>query len=564
MTGMRHHAGADPEQVFDVLIIGGGITGAWTALDCSLRGMSTALIEKNDFGSATSMRSSRLLHGGIRYLQQLELAKVRESSRERAFLIRCAPHMVEHLPFIVPTYRGLRQGRGFLFSGMLAYRLLTLGTQAPLTDPATRIPADKALSREQTLAEGLLNSERITGGRVLYEAQMHSSERMTFSVIDTARAFGATTLNYVAMENYCITDHKVTGVQIRNHGSGESNRIQARLVINAAGPWCDSLNQPASLQKLNSGFARGAHIITRPLLGNYAVALPSAFRADGIATRGNRHVFVIPWRGCSLIGTSYLETDAPSEAPTATDSEIDQLIETINAALPQANLSRADIRQSFAGYYPLQSPAIQHGVYQGTGEYQLVDHSVTDHLDGLITALGAKFTTGRRLGELAAQLAEKKLGRASVKSPANPTRRVCLRGGDIADLASFRADCLRRYQVLWSESTCQHLISNYGSRIHEIANLCQNRPDLAQPLVPDRDTIGAQVVWAAQQESVVHLADILFRRTDLCLLGDPGDTVLAYCAQLAGAALEWDREKQRAELELVRIELARSIPTPGN
>ena len=547
------------EQVFDVLVIGGGITGAWTALDCALRGMSTVLIEKNDFGSATSMRSSRLLHGGIRYLQQLELAKVRESSRERAFLIRCAPHMVEHVPFIVPTYHGLRQSRGFLYSGMLAYRLLTLGTQTGLTDPATQIPRDQALSRAQTIAGGALDGENITGGRVLYEAQMNSSERMTLGVIDTARASGAATLNYVAMENYRIGDRKVAGVKARDRVSDRSFEIRSHVVVNAAGPWCDSLNQPASLGRLNTGFARGAHIITRPLLGNYAVALPSTFRADGVATRGNRHIFVIPWRGHSLIGTSYIEADEPSGELVPTDSEIDQLIETVNASVPRANLSRTDVRQSFAGYYPLQNPAIQRGVYQGTGEYQLVDHSITDNLDGLVTALGAKFTTGRRLGEMTAQLVERKLGRH--RSGNNPTKRVRLVGGDINDLAKFRNDSLQQYSALWSEQTCLHLVSSYGTRIDEIAQLCRHRPDLAELLAGGRDTIAAQVVWAAQHESVVHLADILLRRTDLCLLGNPGGVVLERCAQLAGDVLNWSEERRHAELESLRIELGRSIPT---
>jgi glycerol-3-phosphate dehydrogenase len=360
------------------------------------------------------------------------------------------------------------------------------------------------------------------------------------------------------MENYCSGDRKVVGVKVRDRVSNKSFEIRSRVVVNAAGPWCDSLNQTASLHRLNTGFARGAHIITRPLLGNYAVALPSTFRADGVATRGNRHIFVIPWRGYSLIGTSYIEANEPSGELVPTNSEIDQLIETVNASLPQAKLNRADVRQSFAGYYPLQNPAIQRGVYQGTGEYQLVDHSVTDNLDGLVTALGAKFTTGRRLGEMTAQLVQKKLGRQGSRN--NPTRRVRLVGGDINDLAKFRNDCIQQYSTLWPEQICLQLVSSYGTRIDEIAQLCRHRPDLAELLARGGDTIAAQVVWAAQHESVVHLADILLRRTDLCLLGNPGDTVLERCAQLAGDVLNWSEERRQAELESLRIELGRSIP----
>ena len=172
--------------------------------------------------------------------------------------------------------------------------------------------------------------------------------------------------------------------------SGNTLDLKARIVINAAGPWCDSLNDNASLQKLNTGFARGAHIITRSLLRPYAVALPSSFKSDGVATRGNRHIFIIPWRNRSLIGTSYMESSEPTEDLTPTPDEIQQLIDTVNQSLPESRLTTNDVIRSFAGYYPLQSATIKKGIYQGTGEYRLVDHRTTDRVEGLITALGAK------------------------------------------------------------------------------------------------------------------------------------------------------------------------------
>ncbi len=183
------------KQDFDVLVIGGGITGAWTALDCSLRGLSTILVEIGDFGGATSMRSSRLLHGGIRYLQQLELSKVRESSRERELVAQSAPHMVDFVPFMVPTFSGIQRGRAFLHAGMLAYRALTMGTHSASKDPALKIPNDHHISRSEIQRHGIHSKEKMTGGRILYEAQVQSSERMTFEVINRARAEGAVALN---------------------------------------------------------------------------------------------------------------------------------------------------------------------------------------------------------------------------------------------------------------------------------------------------------------------------------------------------------------------------------
>jgi glycerol-3-phosphate dehydrogenase len=159
---------------------------------------------------------------------------------------------------------------------------------------------------------------------------------------------------------------------------------------------------------------------------------------------------------------------------------------------------------------------------------------------------------------MTAQLVQKKLGRQGSRN--NPTRRVRLVGGDINDLAKFRNDCIQQYSTLWPEQICLQLVSSYGTRIDEIAQLCRHRPDLAELLARGGDTIAAQVVWAAQHESVVHLTDILLRRTDLCLLGNPGDTVLERCAQLAGDVLNWSEERRQAELESLRIELGRSIP----
>ena len=560
-NGASHRLPTD--RAFDVVVIGGGITGAWTALDCTLRGLSTLLVEKADFGSATSMRSSRLLHGGIRYLQQLEFGKVRESARERHFLTRSAPHLVQHVPFVVPTYRNLRQGRAFLYSGMLAYRILTMAIRGAQADSAIKVPRDRAISRQSIKSRGLIQDDAITGGRILFEAQVQSSERMTLGVIERARESGAVALNYMEMTRYRIFENEVSGIAVRDLVDGSLGEIQAKLVINAAGPWCDHLNRDASLHRLNTGFARGAHIVTRALTSDYAVALPSAFQSDGVATRGHRHVFVIPWRNRSLIGTSYLESDEPSESLAPTQEEISQLVDTVNQGLPQANLTHADVLQSFAGYYPLQSASIQQGVYQGTGEYRLVDHALTDGTQGLVTALGAKFTTARRLGEMAAQLAEKKL---SGTHHANrlPTRSVTIQGGDISDLTQFRAKTHDRYRDLWSESTCHYLVSCYGSRIHEIAKLCRSDPELNRPLLDDQETLAAQITFAARHESVVHLTDLLFRRTDLCLLGDPGDAVLNDCADLAAKVLGWSEARRLTELKSVRSELVRSIPAAAN
>ena len=256
---------------FDLLIVGGGISGACLVHDAALRGLSVALIEKRDFGGATSSASSKLLHGGIRYLQQARIDKVRESAMERAAFQAIAPHLSRYVPFLIPAYPGLARGRATLATGVAIYEWLTSGPNARIPDRAKRVPR---ASRDQVAAwlrqvDALSPRERPTGASVIYESHLHSSERMTLAFLKTASANGAAIANYVEAGAFVRHGDRVSGVHARDALTGREMRIGARLTINAAGPWIGGLDQKLGVRPLDrqiTGFSRGAHIVTRQIL----------------------------------------------------------------------------------------------------------------------------------------------------------------------------------------------------------------------------------------------------------------------------------------------------------
>lgn len=541
---MRRDLGRLAAQDFDVLIVGGGISGACMAHDAALRGLSVALIEKQDFGGATSAASSKVLHGGIRYLQQGRLDKVRESVVERAAFQVIAPHLTQYVPFLIPTYRGLLRGRAALSAGIALYELVALGQNGGIRDPAKQVPRSGGTPSPDWLGQlaRLRPAGDPTGVCVLYESHMYNSERMTLAFVKTAAENGATVANYVAAEGVLRSSNRIQGVVARDALTGQEIRIAARLTVNAAGPWISGLNERFGVGRLArrvTGFSKGTHIVTRAVLPDAGLALPTGRKTKAVVTRGGRHVFVIPWRGLSLIGT----TDGPFSGkpdevgPTAED--IHDLIGDVNAALPGAGLTRDDVRHAFAGLYPLTDAVLHEDVYQGTGDYQIVDHAQGDGVDGCMSVLGAKFTTARRLAERALDVACRKLGR-----PAAPcrTRTTALAGGAILDFVGYLADARRRFAGL-DEEVVAHLARSYGTELDVVLG----RSATAR-LAPGSPCVEAEVAHAVEAEMAMRLDDVVFRRTGLGTVGHPGEPALRRCAGIIGARLGWSAERTADEV----------------
>ena len=280
------------DTTFDVVIVGGGISGACCAHDAALRGLSVALVERDDFGGATSSASSKLLHGGIRYLQQARPDKVRESARERAFFQRIAPHLTHWVPFLIPTQTGLLRGRWLLQCGMWAYAALTSSENRRVIDPAKRVPGGTFYGRArfQRLVPPIGARNDVTGAHLLYELHLHSSERMTLAFLKSAVGRGAVVANYATVDGVLGGAARVRGVQVTDRLTGDAFDVRAKVVVNAAGPWLFGLSERLGLGPLArpvTGFSTGAHIVTRRVVETYGLALPTSRRSSALIDRGD-------------------------------------------------------------------------------------------------------------------------------------------------------------------------------------------------------------------------------------------------------------------------------------
>ena len=547
-------------KVFNLIIIGGGITGACMAADAAMRGLSVLLIEKRDFGSATSSASSKLLHGGIRYLQQLNILKVRESAQERIYFQQLAPHLTKYIPFIIPTYSSFSKSKFIMKAALKVYEFVCVGLNNILKDKAKRVPPSSFLSREELkkIVPELYAGD-ITGGVVFHESHMHSSERMTLGFIETAVHHGASAANYLEVLSF-IGQEKghVEGVIVKDLLKGKNFEIKSDIVVNATGPWIPVLNRKIeSKQKIKgvvNAYSKGAHILTRQL-SQYAVALPTKKQNQAVINRGGRHVFIIPWRGYSLIGTTYRPFEGDLDEVCATENDIDEMLGDINSALGSSDVSgvdaeilqRKDVIYAYAGIYPLIDDVINTNVYQGTGKYQIIDHSSSDNIQGLFSVFGAKYTTARLLAEKALDQIVPTL---NVSSGRCKTRNARLISGDIDDLISFQNDQFSQYGSILPESIIQNLITNYGVNIHHIIDLIKEDASLAEELVAGRLILAAEVVYSVRNEMACHLSDLVFRRTGLGTLGNPGEPILRHCAELMAGELGWNLARINEEVQI--------------
>ncbi|MEM9509951.1 MAG: glycerol-3-phosphate dehydrogenase/oxidase, partial [Cyanobacteria bacterium P01_E01_bin.35] len=531
------------DEQFDILIIGGGISGAFIAWDAALRGFKTALVEKGDFGAATSSASSKLLHGGIRYLQQAHFNKVRESALERAHFQYMAPHLSHYIPFLVPTYKSLMKSKFVLSYAMRFYELLSWGEKRIISDAAKFPPPIRRLNREQTLAIApYIDRPDLTGAVCLPESHMRSSERMTLSIIKTAVSAGAKLANYVQAIRYLQQNNRVSGCRVKDVLTGDEFTIRAKLTINASGPWIPLLDQSLTGKSATTGYARGSHVVVSNIQPDHAVALATNHGSDAVINRGGRHVFIIPWRGRALIGTSYASYRDPLDSIHVTEADILQILNSINDAAPQLQMQRNHIDYAFCGLYPLQASDIKPGIYQGTGEYQLFDHKKDRNLDGLISVLGAKYTTARRLGEYAVNLASHKLKAGQTKSKTTGQRVI---DGNIDDLEEVRKSLLKQVNEI---DLANHLLQSYGTSAFEITknnNIDNVRLSNNQPVTK------TEVNYILDNEMAMTLDDVIFRRTGLGTVGHPGMDCIVEIASLMAAKHGWDDRRKNTEISRV-------------
>lgn len=528
---------------YDLVIVGGGISGASIAWDAALRGLKVALLEKEDFAHATTSGSSKLVHGGLRYLVNGELRLVRESLRERRIWENIAPHMVHPLPFILPTYGyGMKSGP-VLAIGLAFYDLLSYDRNF-VSDDDKKIPGFRSISRDEALTlMPTLKREGLTGAKIYYDCQMFAPERLCLECIEGAVEFGADAANYAEvtgfeMESAAGASRRISGVQVKDRHTGETHRIRGRIVINAAGPWADTLMGLAEGGKPARRLIRskGIHIITREISGSNALAIQSDIGG---------HFFVIPWRGHTIIGTTDTVFDDDPDKVGVTEQDLRDFLSVVNDGLPGLDLKREDILHFYVGIRPLVDSSPASGEEEGKDSYnasraaEVLDHEKIDDTFGFISAMGGKWTTSRHLAEQVVDLALMKLGRqAKCETHCTPVY-----GGEIGRLKSFIARARKRHPHLPAE-VVENLCNYYGSRIDEVLATADERPgereELLRRLAGNTSVLAVQVIHAIRHEMARHLSDVLFRRTGLGTLGHPGVPIVNRVTELMARELGWD------------------------
>jgi len=523
----------------DLLVVGGGVTGACIARDAALRGLTVALVEKHDFSHATSAASSKLIHGGLRYLRNLEVGLIRESLRERRIWERNAPHLVYPLAMLMPAYHGRRDSLNKMRVGLTIYDALAFD-RGWLTDPDQRLPRHRVLTAAETLAlQPELPADGLAGALQYHDCQMYSPERLALECLLSAAAAGATLMNYVRVDRFIREGERVAGVHVQDLLGGPTAELRAGLVINAAGPWADLLlgqlaDRPgAGMTMIRS---KGIHVITRALTGGHALALNSK--------RG--HVFLLPWRGHTLIGTTDEVYEGDPDAFRVTEPDIAGLLAAVNEEVPGLALTRADVLHTYGGLRPLVEDSSATSSYDASRRAEICDHQAQGGPAGLLSVLGGKWTTSRRLAEKVVDLAARKLGRTLA---ACTTADVPLPGGAIGNFNNFVSG-LERERPDLDPGLLRHLARNYGGRVGEVLHVASD-PRLRRPLAEGLPEVMAQVVHAVRAEMAVALEDVVFRRTGLGTLGTPGEEVLAAVAREMGALLGWDRAERVAQVDRV-------------
>jgi glycerol-3-phosphate dehydrogenase len=540
---------------FDVLVVGGGVTGAVTAWDAAQRGLSVALLERGDFGGATSAESLKVVHGGVRYLQHLDIVRVRESSRERRALLRMAPHLVQPMPFVVPTYGHGMRGPEILRAAFAMLNALTADRNRGLTDPARRIPAAKIVSRSRVLEWFPdLDQDGLTGAGVFYDGQMFNPPRLVWALVRTAARAGAAVANYCDVTALLLQGRRVIGVRVEDRLGGEKFEVRARTVVNAAGPYAEALLVRSGIRAARSvPFSRDmALVLKRRLVDGRGLALQTRYRdPSAVLSRGARHLFLVPWRGRTLVGVNSLIWRDEPDRLRVTEAEVSDFVTEIAEADPKLGLTMDDVALVMAGLLPVEKGDEEGGNVSFGKRPLVVDNARSDNVQGLVSAISNRYTVARGVAEKAVDLVYHKLGRSVRPSRTEVTR---IHGADF-----FRFDELVREVAAalpegLEPAMADRLARDHGSAYGEVLRLARERPELGVP-VGGSDILRAEVVHAARSEMVCKLSDAVFGRTGIATVGDPGRAELEECADLVAAQLGWDAARRERELAEVRARI---------
>ncbi|MDO8725829.1 MAG: glycerol-3-phosphate dehydrogenase/oxidase [Candidatus Methanoperedens sp.] len=536
------------KKTFDLLIIGGGIYGASIAWDAASRGLSIALVDKGDFGGATSSNSQKIIHGGLRYIQQGDLRRVRESARERRILMHIAPQLVHPMPCLIPIYGSFMQS---VMPLALKIYNLTSFDKNTFEDPQKHILGGRTVSKEECLRliPGI-KEEGLRGGAIWYDGQVYNTERMVLSFIKSANNAGADVANYIEVIDFLKDGNCIKGAKARDLLNGTEIEIRAKLVLNVAGPWVNQIlsrvkNSPDQKILLSKMMLL---VVNRIFAHDYAFGIPSLKKSsdmDNVACKKSRLLFVTPWRNNSLIGTAQEPYNGDPNSLKIKEKDIFGFIEEFNKAYPQAALKRKEVTFFYAGLVPMDG--ISHdGDVRVTSQYKIFDHE-KDGIKGLVSIVGVKYTTARDVAQKATDLVFKKLGK---KPPKCTTMETRLCGGSIERFNEFLENAIKTRPQELSKQTMLHLVYNYGSEYPEVLKYLGE--DWSNEISASLHVIKAEILYGIKEEMAQKLADVILRRTELGTAGYPGDECLKTCASIMAKKLGWNESKIHSEIEEVK------------
>jgi glycerol-3-phosphate dehydrogenase len=520
------HRGLRADEQYDVLVVGGGITGAAIAYEAASRGLSVALVEKDDIGGATSAATGKLIHGGLRYLKNFEIGLVRESLRERRVLCNIAPGLVVPFPIVLPE-PGCVEHLGLTFYDLLSF------DRNRVNDPSHRIPAHRSMKPAELEAHGLGHVKRAI---VYYDCLMPSPERLTLAFVRSAVARGATFLTYARVVELLVSEGRVAGARVEDAVAGATLDVAARMVVNATGPWAHDLLDTSPETRGVAGEApmvrsEGIYLVTKQL---------SDLMVLYVSEHG--HFSFAPWRGHSLIGPTETPYEGDVDDWRVTRKSVEDFLDHINwtSRLPEP-IGIDDVRATYGGLRPLIESSGD-DTYDASRASELVDHA-SEGVDGIVTVIGAKYTTARSLAVKTTDHIAKALGaRISVSRSGEIPLDAC----DIGAVS----DAIARARAAWpelSDATITELVRLYGTAHEDLLALTRERPELAAVLDADGEIL-AQAVYAVRDEAALSLQDVLLRRTGLGTLGDPGDGTFERVAAVVAGELGWSEERTADEL----------------
>lgn len=523
---------------FDLAIIGAGINGTGIARDAAMRGLRVLLVEKSDIASGTTSWSTRLIHGGLRYLEHREIGLVRESLREREKLLFIAPHLVKPLPLVIPVYKGDKRGRSLVKLGMVAYDVLSFDKS---------LDGHRMLSRQDALelVPGL-KPEGLKGAAIYYDGQVEYAERLAVENALSARNHGARILTHTRVDRLVREEGSVRGIEFSDLQSGGSYTARATVTINVAGPWVDEILAGVSWTgERMIGGTKGSHIVVNDFPGAPKDALYVEARED------QRPYFIVPWNKLYLIGTTDVRYQGSLDRVMADESEIEYLIAETNHIIPKANLSRGQVLYTYSGIRPLP--------YQKDGVEGAISrrHFIKDHapaLENFFSVVGGKLTTYRNLSEQAVDAVYRKLRRTA---PPSQTGREPLPGAAVSYAALLER--LHAEGGLTHRSA-DHLARVYGSRALDVLDLAGDDPTLREVFSPETGAIGAEVLLAFEREMAQTLADVLLRRTMVGIGPAAGVGADVAAARIACVHLGWDDRRATREVEEYREYMTRFHP----